>query len=149
MQAHGQELIGNFKGVKGEIKFDEKDLANSSFNCIIDVSTINTGVTERDGHLQGEKWFDAANFPTINFISSKIDKAENGYNATGTLSVKGISKDVSIIFVFTTTKPPADATGTFVGNFTIKRSDFGIGKTGGDISDEVALHLEIPVTKEQ
>ena len=74
MQAHGQELIGSFKGVKGEVKFDEKDLAGSSFNCSIDVANINTGVTERDGHLQGEKWFDAANHPAINFTSSKIEK---------------------------------------------------------------------------
>jgi polyisoprenoid-binding protein YceI len=26
MQAHGQELIGSFKGVKGDINFDDKDL---------------------------------------------------------------------------------------------------------------------------
>jgi polyisoprenoid-binding protein YceI len=32
MQAHGQELIGSFTGVKGDVKFDAADLANSSFN---------------------------------------------------------------------------------------------------------------------
>ncbi|MBK7885621.1 MAG: YceI family protein [Chitinophagaceae bacterium] len=150
MQAHGKEMVGNFKGVKGEIKFDEKDLANSSFNCSIDVSTINTGVSERDGHLQGAKWFDAANHPTINFTSSKIEKTDKGYNVIGTLSIKGITKDIIIPFTFKEALMAGlDTSGNFSGDFTIKRSDFGIGKTDGDVSDEVALHLEIPVTKEK
>lgn len=141
MQAHGQELIGNFKGVKGEVKFDEKDLANASFNCSIDISTINTGVSERDGHLQAARWFDAANFPTINFTSSKIETTEKGYQATGILSIKGITKEISIPFKFDKN--------TFVGDFTIKRSEFNIGKTDGDVSNEVVLHIEIPVTEEK
>lgn len=75
MRAHGQELIGNFKGAKGEIKFDEKDLANSSLNCTIDISTVNTGIGGRDKHLQAKGFFDAeAAFPVSRFNSVKIEK---------------------------------------------------------------------------
>ena len=123
------------------------NITNASFN--IDVANINTGVTERDGHLQGEKWFDAANHPAINFTSSKIEKSENGYNATGTLSIKGITKGLTIPFNFVQipSKKPIHVF-NFISDFTIKRSEFGIGKTDGDVSDEVVLHVEIPVTKE-
>jgi polyisoprenoid-binding protein YceI len=143
MQAHGQELIGSFTGAKGDVKFDAADLANSSFNCTIDISTISTGMEQRDGHLQGKGWFDAAQFPAITFTSSKIEKTTDGYTATGKLSMKGASADQAIPFTFEGT---GDA-GTFKGSFTIKRSAFGVGKTDGDISDEVTIMLEIPVSK--
>jgi polyisoprenoid-binding protein YceI len=145
MQAHGQELLGSFTGVKGEVKFDAADLTNSSFNCSIDISTINTGMEQRNGHLQGKGWFDAAQFPAITFTSSKIEKADAGYVATGKLSMKGVSADQVIPFVF---EESGDA-GTFKGNFTMKRGTFGVGKTDGDIDNDVTIMLEIPVSKQK
>jgi polyisoprenoid-binding protein YceI len=145
MQAHGQELIGSFTGTKGDVKFDAADLANSSFNCSIDVSTVNTGMEQRNGHLQGKGWFDAAQFPAITFTSSKIEKATDGYTATGKLSMKGTSADQVIAFTFD--NPAGTDGGTFKGSFTMKRSAFGVGKTDGDISDEVTIMLEIPVSQ--
>jgi polyisoprenoid-binding protein YceI len=143
MEAHGQDLVGSFKGAKGDVKFDAANLGESSFNCSIDVATISTGMEQRDGHLQAKGWFDAAQFPTINFTSSKIEKTAEGYNATGKISLKGVSKDLVIPFTFETAP---DNTGTFKGSFTIKRGDFGVGKTDGDIGNEVIIMLEIPVT---
>jgi polyisoprenoid-binding protein YceI len=144
MEAHGQDLVGSFTGAKGDIKFDAADLAASSFNCSIDVATIKTGMEQRDGHLQAKGWFDAAGSPTINFSSSKIEKTADGYSAIGKITLKGTKKDLTIPFTFEIT---SEEGATFKGNFTIKRSDFGVGKTDGDISDEVTIMLEIPVDK--
>jgi len=142
MQAHAQEMIGSFKGVKGDVKFDSSDLANSSFNCTVDIATINTGVEKRDGHLQGAGWFDAATHPSIVFTSTKIIPADTGYLAEGTLTAKGITKEVAIPFTFEGDK----ATGTFKGSFNIKRSDYGIGKTDAEVGDDITINLEVPVT---
>ncbi|CAN5755088.1 YceI family protein [soil metagenome] len=143
MQGHGQELIGAFRGVKGNILFDANDLANSSFKCDIEVATINTGNNKRDGHLQAASWFDAVAFPTINFTSSKIIAIADGYEATGMLTAKNISKEISIPFTFT----GKETAGTFKGSFKIKRTDFGIGKADAEVGDDVTIQLEIPVTK--
>ncbi len=143
MQAHGQELAGSFTGVKGDVKFDAADMDNSSFDCTIDVSTIKTGMEQRDGHLQAKGWFDAAGSPAIRFTSSKIVKGDDGYTATGTLNMKGTSKELMIPFTF----EGSGTTGLFKGSFVVKRGDFGIGKTDGDISNEVTIMLEIPVEK--
>ncbi len=143
IQAHGQELIGSFKGVKGDVKFDPTDLANSSFKCDIDVATISTGNEKRDGHLQGAGWFDATGFPSINFTSSKISVVPEGYLAEGTVAAKGVTKSVAIPFTFTGDQ----ATGTFKGSFKFKRSDFGIGKVEGEVGDDVTVNLEVPVNK--
>lgn len=142
MQAHGQEMIGNFKGVKGDVKFDPADLSNSSFKCTVDIATINTGNEKRDGHLQGAGWFDAATNPSIIFTSTKITPVDNGYLAEGTLTAKGVTKDLAVPFTFEGDK----ATGIFKGSFTIKRSDFAIGKTDAEVGDDVTIKLEVPVT---
>jgi len=143
MQAHGQELIGSFQGVKGDVKFDAADLANSSFSCTIDVASINTGNEKRNGHLQAASWFDAANYPTITFTSKKITPAADGYIAEGTLTAKGIAKDISIPFTFT----GDSAAGAFKGSFTIQRVDYGIGKIDAEVGNDVTINLDIPVNK--
>ncbi len=144
MQAHGKELIGNFKGAKGDVKFDEKDLAGSSVNCTIDISTVNTGMEKRDGHLQAVGWFDVATYPTAKFASSKIEKNDAGFIATGKFDLKGTTNEISIPFTYEGTK---DA-GTFRGSFSIKRQDYKVGKEGDDPGNDVKIDLEIPVTKE-
>ena len=145
MQAHGQELIGNFKGAKGNISFDEKDLATASLSCDIDIKTINTGIPDRDRHLQATDFFDAASAPVANFTSSSFVKTAEGYAVTGKLSIKKTVKEITIPFVFTGS---GDA-GVFKASFPIKRSDFQIGDADDDISDKVTITLEIPVIKAQ
>ncbi|MDO9376073.1 MAG: YceI family protein [Ferruginibacter sp.] len=144
MQAHGQELIGNFKGVKGDVNFDAADLGGSSFKVDVDVATINTGNDKRNGHLQAASWFDAANHPAINFTSTKITATADGYQAEGNLTAKGVTKPVVLPFKFT----GDNATGTFVGSFKIIRSEYGIGKADAEVGDEVTINLEVPVTKQ-
>ncbi|MFZ4057898.1 MAG: YceI family protein [Ferruginibacter sp.] len=145
MNAHGQELIGSFTGVEGSVKFDPTDLTNSSLKCSIAVSTINTGNEKRNGHLQAAGWFDAAKFAAITFASTKLEATvSGGYTATGTLSLKGTEKEISFPFTFEENKEG----GIFKGSFTILRGDYGVGKTDGDVSNEVTINLEVPVTKE-
>jgi len=142
LTAHGQELIGNFKGAKGVIKFDENDLANSSIDCTIDISTINTGIEPRDKHLQKKEFFDAVGSPVGKFTSTKIEKTATGYTATGNFLLKETTKEISVPFVFEGTKTE----GKFKGSFTIKRSDYKIGQPDDDIGDEVTITLDIPVS---
>ncbi len=142
LTAHGQELIGNFKGAKGVVKFDENDPAKSSFNCTIDIATINTGIEARDKHLQSKGFFGAAISPVSKFTSSKIEKTATGYTATGNFLLKETTKEIAIPFVYEGTKKD----GTFKGSFHIKRSDYNIGEADDEISDDVTITLEIPVS---
>ena len=144
LQAHGQDVVGNFKGAKGEVKFDPADLANSAFNCTIDIATINTGIGGRDRHLQAKEFFNAADFPHGQFTSTKIEKTNEGYIVTGNFNLKETTKVISFPLVY---DGNADA-GVFKASFTIKRSEYFIGKADDDISDEVNIILEIPVIKD-
>lgn len=128
---------GIFKTLKGDISFDEKNLAASKFNVSIDVASINTGNGLKNTHAKGDKWLDAKKFPVIKFTSKEITKAGNGYNAKGELEMHGVKKDINIPFTF--------AKNTFAGNFEVNRNDFGIGTPGGKVDDVIKLELVVPV----
>ena len=128
---------GIFKSLKGDISFDEKNLAVSKFNVTIDVASINTGNGLKNTHAKGDKWLDAKKFPVIKFTSKEITKAGNGYNAKGELEMHGVKKDINIPFTF--------AKNTFTGNFDVNRNDFGIGTPGGKVDDIIKLEVTVPV----
>src|SRR5689334_7577370 len=68
----GVNTKGEFKGLKGTIRWDSANLANSSFNVSVDVNTINTGIDMRDNDLKKETYFNAEKYPTINFVSTVV-----------------------------------------------------------------------------
>lgn len=131
------ESEGIFKGLKGTIKFDPADLAGSSMNVSIDAGTINTGNGMMNKHAKGKEWLDTETYPTIKFVSSSFTKTEKGYTAKGKLTMKGVTKEISIPFTF--------VSNTFKGGFSVARKDFKI--EGQGIDETVKIELNVPVTK--
>lgn len=131
----GINTKGSFKGLKGTIKWDTQNPSNSSFNVSVDVNTINTGIELRDKDLQKENYFNAAKYPTINFVSTSV----NANNVTGNLTIKGVSKQINIPFTVT----PSGNGYVFQGNFSISRKDFGVGGGNVVLSDRVDVSLKV------
>src|SRR5687768_3672013 len=94
------DAAGIFKTFTGSIDFDEQNPAASKFDITIDVNSINTGNGLQNKHAKGAEWFDAAKFPAIKYTSTKIVKAGAGYQVTGNLQIKGVSKEYTIPFTF-------------------------------------------------
>jgi len=137
------DASGIFKGFKGNIAFDEQNPAASKFDVTIDVATINTGNGLQNKHAKSDEWFDVAKYPQIHFTSQKIARAGNGYQATGDLEIHGVKKSMTIPFTF----KRSGTGGTFAGSFTVNRSDFKVGKPGGDVGEQIKLDISVPVTK--
>jgi polyisoprenoid-binding protein YceI len=137
------DVAGIFKTFTGSIDFDEQNPAASKFDVTIDVNSINTGNGLQNKHAKGAEWFDAAKFPAIKYTSTKIVKAGTGYQVTGNLQIKGVSKEYTIPFTF----KKAGAGAAFNGSFTVNRSDFKIGKPGGDVAEQIKIDVAVPVTK--
>jgi polyisoprenoid-binding protein YceI len=134
---------GIFKTFKGAIAFDEQNLATSSFNIAIDVNSINTGNAMMNKHAKSDEWFDAAKYPEIKFTSKKFVKSAAGYQVTGDLEIHGIKKEVVIPFTFAA----KGAAATFAGAFSVNRSDFKIGKPGGEVGEAIKVTVSVPVSK--
>ena len=136
----GGDPSGEFKGLKGSIKFDETDLAGSKFNVTLDVATINTGNGMKNTHAKSDKWLDAAKYPTIEFTSSSIVKTATGYEAKGTLNMHGVQKEIVLPFNF--------ADSVFTGNFEVNRLDYNVNTAEPEHgAAKFKVSISVPVTK--
>lgn len=139
----GDDADGLFKDFKGTLLFDEQNPAAGKFDVTIDAASINTGNGLQNKHAKSDEWLDAAKYPQIHFVSRSIVKTGTTYQVTGDLEMHGVRKPVTIPFTFNRTPQG----GAFAGKFTVNRSDFRIGKPGGDVGEQIRIELNVPVTK--
>jgi len=138
----GTDAEGIFKEMEGDIQFDSENPENSSFAFTVAVNSINTGKGMKNKHAVSKKWFDAKNYPNITFQSKSVAKADANYLVTGTMTIHGIAKEMTIPFAFNE--------GIFTSQFSVNRMDFGVGTMKGmskKVSNEIKLDVTIPVTK--
>lgn len=134
-----EEAVGEFKDLTGQIKFDQNNLGESSMVMIIDVNSIQTGDETKNAHAKQTEWLDAATYPTINFVSTGFTKTSNGFETTGKLTMKNVTKEIKIPFTFTSKKK----TGIFKGGFSVNRNDYNIEADG--IGETIKIDFKIPV----
>jgi polyisoprenoid-binding protein YceI len=118
----------------------------------INAASIDTRSADRDGHLQSPDFFDVATFPKITFKSTSVkDSGSENISVTGDLTIKDVTKPITIEFEYTgTAKDPFgnDRFG-FEGASEINRKDFGLTwnaalETGGIlVSENIKLEFEI------
>jgi polyisoprenoid-binding protein YceI len=117
----------------------------------ISAASIDTRSADRDGHLQSPDFFDVANFPKITFASTSVKDGGAGIIVEGSLTIKDVTKPLTIEFEYTgTAKDPFgnDRFG-FEGEAEINRKDFGLTwnaalETGGLlVSENIKLEFEI------
>jgi len=85
---------GSFKKFEGTVESDNDTLRLSGS---VDVSTVDTGEAQRDGHLQSPEFFDAAQFPQITFASTGAHPAGDGQiKLTGDITIKGVTKPIEL-----------------------------------------------------
>lgn len=139
----GMTVDGTLGGLSGSIFFNENNLAGSSFETSVDVSTINTGISKRDADLMKEKFFDQGKYKHIVFRSDSIYKSGNRFIASGKLTMKGISQHKNIPFTFTEN----GSTGIFQGSFDLNRLDYNVGGDGPVMGTEVNVDLTVVTSK--
>jgi polyisoprenoid-binding protein YceI len=137
----GIKTGGDFKGLKGNIKFYPANPAASAFDVTIDAGTIDTDNESRDNHLRKAEYFDAATYKTIQFKSTKVvfSKVAGRFYMYGNLTIKGVTKPVEFGFGAT----PKDGGYVFDGEFKINRRDFGVGGSSVSLSDNLTISLSV------
>lgn len=92
-------VTGKFEKFGGTFSVDPKNIKSTTGDLTIDLASINTGNAKRDGHLKGDDFFDAANYPQIKFVSKSVkDINEKDSTATlvGDLTIRGTTKEVGL-----------------------------------------------------
>ena len=134
-----------FGQVDGVIVYDAANVGQSSVKVTIPLSGINSGVAKLDEHLRSSDFFDAEQFPTITFNSTRTEAAgDNKLRVAGDLTVHGVTRPV--VLDVTLNKAGEHPNGKraaigFDASTTIKRSDFGIDKYVPNVSDEITIRI--------
>jgi len=148
---------GAFGKVSGLVDIDDKDLTKSKVEVTIDTASINTGVAKRDDHLKSADFFDVAKYPTMTFVSQKVQNAgSDTLKVSGQLTLHGITREV-VLDVEGPTRAYKDPWGNLKRGATatakINRKDFGLTwnaavESGGvAVGDEITIALEIELLK--
>src|SRR3989441_9146939 len=70
---------GEFGKVSGTVQTDEADPTPSKIEASIDAASIDTRIEKRDKHLRSPDFLDVAKYPTISFVSTKIEPPGAGH----------------------------------------------------------------------
>ncbi len=150
------EVPGFFRDFTGEVNFDAKDVAKSSVNFKAMMTSVDTGVEDRDNHLRRADFFEVEKFPEMTFKSTKVEKKGKGWIVTGDLTMKGVTKQVAIPFEISGWLSATERTGMkmgIAGETVINRRDFGVNYGNNlpsgipALSDDVKVVLQIEAGK--
>jgi polyisoprenoid-binding protein YceI len=145
------KVRGRFNKFEGTIEVAEAP-ADSKVEATIDAASLDTGDPARDGHVKSADFLDVETYPTFTFTGSgPVQKAGAKFSITGDLTVRGITKPITLEAEFhgvvthhlMGTRMGISATGE------IHREDFGVVynetlETGGFVLGKtLTLDLEI------
>ncbi|MCF0053941.1 YceI family protein [Dyadobacter sp. LJ53] len=130
---------GTFDAPKGEAVFNEKSPENAFFNIDIAANTFKTGNNSRDKDMKSEKYFDVEKYPNIHFKSTKVEKKSGKYEATGKLTIRDVTKTVTLPFE---AKKNSDGTYSLSSTFEVNRLDYKVGTKDWKLKDVVTVDLK-------
>ena len=152
-------VSGSFDKFDVSAETEDEDFMKAKISFSAEVDSISTGNEQRDGHLKGADFFDAANHPQITFVATKYENVDNdgSYELYGDLTIRGTTKNVKLDVEFGGVVK--DAYGNTKAGFTIngkiKRKEYGlhwdaVTEAGGImLSDEVRIICEIQLIEQQ
>lgn len=139
------DFFGTIPNATGTLTLDPKALAATSLDVTLPVDGISTTNATLDGELKSAEWFDAAKYPTMHFVSQKVEQTgARTARITGTLTMHGVTRplvlDATLGGAGVNAMDKAYTVG-FSAQGTLKRSDFGVTKYVPFVSDEVQINL--------
>ncbi len=149
------KVRGHFDGFSATARVDAENPSASSIELSVDVATVTTGSPDRDGHLRSADFFDVETYPTWTFRSTDVTRDGDAWTVTGDLTIKDVTKPVTIEFDETGTAidPFGNTRVGFEGALTVNRKDWGLTwnaalETGGVlVSEKVRLEFDISAIK--
>lgn len=150
-------VSGSFQKFDATIETAGDSFEGAEIDFSGDIDSISTGNADRDTHLLSPDFFDAAQFPKINFVGTSFKKINEGdYELTGNLTLHGVTKPVTLATEFggLMKDPWGNTKAGFSITGKISRKDWGLNwnsalETGGVlVSDEVKLNIELQFIKQ-
>jgi len=134
-----------FDRLDGRFTFDPANWKAPQMTFEADADSVDTGDKDFDRQIAG--YFDAGAHPKITFQARSLEQTGEGTGKlTGDLTLRGVSRPVTLDLVFNGVGPGMMGTGTrlgFSGTARINRSEFGLNQVQSFVGDEVNLQFEL------
>jgi polyisoprenoid-binding protein YceI len=131
-------------GTMSDFVFTGQININAIENAVISGSvaseSLDTDNWFRNRHLRSTKYFSSKTHPRLHFTSTGVESTGDGFRVSGTLTIKGITQEITWLF-----KNKTDT--TFVGTTTINTQDFDIHVYDKRARNEVSITITMPYKK--
>ncbi|MFC3078928.1 YceI family protein [Phenylobacterium terrae] len=141
--AWGQTKIeGEFERFSADIRFSPDALDRSRVSVTIDVASVDTGDPQRDEALPGFDFFNIDEHPRATFVADRFERTgEDRYIARGRLTLKGVTRPVSLPFELDIDEDKARVRG----ETSLDRTAFGVGQGEFAATDQIPADVKIEV----
>lgn len=149
-------VTGFFRTFEGTLESENEDFDGANVSFKLDVNSIDTNQSDRDGHLKSDDFFAAEKYPSINFTNGLLSKSGEEYKLSGDLTIRDVTKAVTLSAELggIMLDPYGNTKAGFELNGKINRKEFGltwnaVTEAGGVVvGDDVKLHFNIQVAKQ-
>ncbi len=155
-----ESINGTAGGISGTVMFDPANPGATTGKIIVAASSLHVSNPTMKEHMHGEMWLDVAKYPEIVFELGTLKNVKTTGDVTtadaaGKMSLKGVTREVTIPVKLTYLKDKLKARSGKDGDllvvrasFSVKRSDYGINASKGEdkVSDEIELSLSVAGT---
>jgi len=135
----------------GTIEYDAADPSKVSFTVSVSLDHLDTQNARRDADLKGPDWFNAKQFPTIDFKSTSVKKTGDAqYEVTGDLTLHGVTKSIVVTMDMTGTGQgmQGETRIGFQTSFTVHREDYDMNTMPGAAGDDVKIMVALEAIKQ-
>jgi polyisoprenoid-binding protein YceI len=137
---NGSAFDGRFGKFSGTIVFDPASPAAGHADVTIATGSATTGDQQKDGAMPDSDWFATATYPQAHFVATGFKATGAGaYEAVGTLTIRGVSKPMTLPFTLAISGDTAKADG----KVPLIRTDFGVGQGAWSTAQYVALQVSV------
>lgn len=138
------------------LDFDPRDIPASSVRVSLDAASIDTGHEARDQHLRSADFLQTETHPTIDFASTRIERAGDDYRIHGDLTIRGVTLPVVLDASFGGIVPnmQGGSRAAFSATTKINRDDFGLNwnvaleQGGWLVSKDIKVEMDIATVAE-
>lgn len=150
-------VTGQFQKFNGSVETEDDDFTTARIKFSAEIDSISTNNLQRDQHLKQGDFFDAANHPSLDFVSDRLEKInDEEYKLHGTLTMRGVSKNITLNVENggLVQDPWGNTRAGFTVSGKINRQDFGVSfgaitETGNVVlSDEVKIAASVQFVKQ-
>jgi polyisoprenoid-binding protein YceI len=148
------KVRGSFSDFTAEVEIAENPL-DSALTAEVQMASIDTRNTDRDGHLRTNDFFDIERYPTMTLRATRFERSGDRFTMLGDLTIKGVTRPVEFALEFdgVSQDPWGGTRAGFSASAVIDRTDFGIEfnatlETGGVlVGEKVQIELDVQLVR--